>query len=72
MGASEDRVVECYVIRIYRRHARDASRAMGVVERPDGDVVKVFHTAGELLEGLDFSNGKRVNGKKKRIFRTGT
>ncbi len=63
-------IVECYVIRIYRRYAKDASRAVGVVERPEGGVIKVFHTAGELLEGLDFPRRTYADGKKKRTAGT--
>jgi hypothetical protein len=64
-------IVECYVIRIYRRHAKDAFRAVGVVELPEGDVVKVFHTAGELLEGLDFPKRMLIDVGKKGFIRTG-
>ena len=47
-------IVECYIVRIYRRDRNDPSRAEGVVERADGDTIKIFHNAGELLDGLDF------------------
>lgn len=47
-------IVECYVVRIYRRDSKNASLAEGVVEGPGGDSLKVFHSASELLDGLAF------------------
>jgi hypothetical protein len=47
-------IVECYIVRIYRRDLNDPSLAEGVVEGTDGDTIRIFHNAGELLDGLDF------------------
>ena len=58
-------IVECYVVRIYRRNREDTSLADGVVEVPGENALRVFHSAGELLDGLAFParGGKAANGK---------
>ena len=66
---SKKNSVECFVVRIYRRDAKDSTRADGIVERSGGDLVTVFHNAGELLEGLDFKGEKAATSRKKKIVR---
>jgi hypothetical protein len=44
--------VESFVVRIYRRHAGESNRVVGVVEHPERGTVVQFNGAGELMEIL--------------------
>lgn len=63
MEKNSGNIVECYIVRIYRRDAKDVFRVEGSVEGPGGDLVKVFHNAGELLDGLDFPAGNAAGSR---------
>ena len=44
--------MESFVVRIYRRHAGESNRVVGVVEHPERGTVVQFNGAGELMEIL--------------------
>ena len=54
---TKDEIVECYIVRIYRRDRKDSCQAMGSVERPGNEVKKLFNNSSELLSRLDFPEG---------------
>jgi hypothetical protein len=66
MRRSAKNIVECYVVRIYRRDCKDSSLVDGVVEGTGGEAVKVFHNAGELLAALDLPTHGEPAAEEKR------
>jgi hypothetical protein len=55
-GPSEEVKMENYIVRIYRRDARDPARIVGIVEEIGGTKKRVFKNFDELWLTLIFPN----------------
>ena len=61
--------MESYVVRIYRKDAKDPRKLVGEVERAEQDGKQTFHGADELLRILVSPDSDQVSPKPKRNIR---
>ncbi len=59
--------MESYVVRVYRRDAKDSEKLAGLVELVEVDEEKAFTSFGELRAILNNTPGQADRSKKRKV-----